>query len=173
MPSKLTSMPVSYTHLAGAVGNFIDRLANQYVVDFVYFSLIDFPIFNTADIYVTLSVIVLLILIFLDVYKRQGLGEVENYYREMEKALQVRLAYDKKDYIYFINILYQMGIDANIQIIPLSKDITFQTWEQVVQYGTSCLYERQAEMNSYGPEIENILKKYFLRKRDGSYHRCG
>ena len=35
------------------------------------------------------------------------------------------LAYDKKDYIYFINILYQMGIDANIQIIPLSKDITF------------------------------------------------
>lgn len=99
-----------------------------------------------------------------------GLGEVENYYREMEKALQVRLAYDKKDYIYFINILYQMGIDANIQIIPLSKDITFQTWEQVVQYGTSCLYERQAEMNSHGPEIENILKKYFLRKRDGSYH---
>ena len=50
--------------VAGAVGNFIDRLANQYVVDFVYFSLIDFPIFNTADIYVTLSVIVLLILIF-------------------------------------------------------------------------------------------------------------
>ena len=63
-----------------------------------------------------------------------------------------------------------MGIDANIQIIPLSKDITFQTWEQVVQYGTSCLYERQAEMNSHGPEIENILKKYFLRKRDVSYH---
>ena len=43
---------------------FIDRLAHRYVVDFIYFSIIDFPIFNVADIYVTLSVIALLILIF-------------------------------------------------------------------------------------------------------------
>ena len=49
--------------VAGAIGNFIDRIAHQYVVDFIYFSLIDFPIFNVADIYVTLSVIALLILI--------------------------------------------------------------------------------------------------------------
>jgi signal peptidase II len=50
--------------VSGAVGNFIDRLAHRYVVDFIYFSLIDFPIFNVADIYVTLSVIALLVLIF-------------------------------------------------------------------------------------------------------------
>ena len=40
---------------AGAVGNFIDRLQLFYVRDFLYFSLIDFPIFNVADIYVTVS----------------------------------------------------------------------------------------------------------------------
>ena len=50
--------------VAGAIGNFIDRLVNKYVIDFIYFSLIDFPIFNVADIYVTLSVIALFILIF-------------------------------------------------------------------------------------------------------------
>lgn len=49
--------------LAGAIGNFIDRLLLGYVVDFIYISLIDFPIFNTADIYVTLSGIVLFILV--------------------------------------------------------------------------------------------------------------
>lgn len=48
---------------AGALGNFIDRLANQYVVDFIYFEVINFPIFNVADIYVSLSVIVLVLLI--------------------------------------------------------------------------------------------------------------
>ena len=48
---------------SGAVGNFIDRVAHQYVVDFIYFSIIDFPVFNVADIYVTLSVIALLIMI--------------------------------------------------------------------------------------------------------------
>ena len=37
---------------AGAIGNMIDRLLNGYVIDFLYFSLIDFPIFNVADIYV-------------------------------------------------------------------------------------------------------------------------
>lgn len=39
--------------IAGAVGNLIDRLSHQYVIDFLYFKLIDFPIFNVADIYVT------------------------------------------------------------------------------------------------------------------------
>lgn len=47
---------------AGAIGNLIDRISQQFVVDFLYFKLIDFPIFNVADIYVTCSLILLLIL---------------------------------------------------------------------------------------------------------------
>ena len=41
----------------------IDRIRFGYVVDFLYFNLIDFPIFNVADIYVTCSVFVLAALI--------------------------------------------------------------------------------------------------------------
>ena len=37
---------------SGAVGNMIDRVQFNYVVDFFYFKLIDFPIFNVADIFV-------------------------------------------------------------------------------------------------------------------------
>jgi len=48
--------------IAGAIGNFIDRVIQQYVVDFLYFKLINFPIFNVADIYVTCAAIALLIL---------------------------------------------------------------------------------------------------------------
>lgn len=48
--------------IAGAIGNLIDRVVQQYVVDFLYFKLINFPIFNVADIYVTCSAILLLIL---------------------------------------------------------------------------------------------------------------
>jgi signal peptidase II len=48
--------------LAGAIGNFIDRIINHYVIDFFYFKLIDFPIFNVADIYVTVGTALLIIL---------------------------------------------------------------------------------------------------------------
>lgn len=47
---------------AGAIGNLIDRCIRQYVVDFIYFELINFPIFNVADMYVTVSAILLLLL---------------------------------------------------------------------------------------------------------------
>ena len=49
---------------AGAIGNLIDRLYHRYVVDFFYFKLINFPIFNVADIYVVVACALFLILTF-------------------------------------------------------------------------------------------------------------
>lgn len=48
---------------AGGLGNFIDRLVLGYVRDFLYFKLIDFPVFNVADSYVTVGIIILIVLI--------------------------------------------------------------------------------------------------------------
>jgi len=48
--------------MGGALGNFIDRLLHGYVVDFFYFSLINFPIFNMADIFLVVGVICLLVM---------------------------------------------------------------------------------------------------------------
>lgn len=48
---------------AGALGNCIDRFVNQYVIDFIYFKCIDFPIFNVADCYVTVSAVVIFLLV--------------------------------------------------------------------------------------------------------------
>lgn len=47
---------------AGAAGNFIDRIYQGFVIDFIYVSLIDFPVFNVADIYVVCGGIVFVIL---------------------------------------------------------------------------------------------------------------
>lgn len=58
---------------AGAIGNMIDRIRFNYVVDFIYFVLINFPIFNVADMYVTISTAVLVILL-LFVYKESDLS---------------------------------------------------------------------------------------------------
>lgn len=45
---------------AGALGNLIDRLVNHYVIDFIYFCLIDFPVFNIADCFVCISAVLIL-----------------------------------------------------------------------------------------------------------------
>ena len=57
---------------SGAVGNLIDRVRYDYVVDFLYFSLINFPVFNVADIYVTLAAISLAVLLIFG-YKESDL----------------------------------------------------------------------------------------------------
>lgn len=61
--------------IAGAIGNFIDRVSQGFVVDFLYFKLINFPVFNVADIYVTCSVFVLAFLL-LFYYKEEDLDRI-------------------------------------------------------------------------------------------------
>ncbi len=46
---------------AGGLGNMIDRLTTVYVVDFIRFDFIDFPVFNVADCCVTIGVVLLFI----------------------------------------------------------------------------------------------------------------
>ena len=69
--------------IAGDIGNMIDRITQDYVVDFISFVLIHFPIFNVADIYVTVSMILILICI-LFIYKEEDL----NFLSLKEKKLR-------------------------------------------------------------------------------------
>ncbi|EJL42451.1 lipoprotein signal peptidase [Brevibacillus agri] len=52
--------------LGGAIGNFIDRATTGQVVDFLDFTLINFPIFNVADMAITIGVGILLLDVFLE-----------------------------------------------------------------------------------------------------------
>lgn len=45
--------------LAGTIGNAIDRFTRHYVVDMFSFDFINFPIFNLADTYITIGVILI------------------------------------------------------------------------------------------------------------------
>lgn len=72
--------------IAGGIGNMIDRIRFDYVVDFISFILIDYPIFNVADCYIVCGTIVLFVL-FLFVYKEKDLEFLsfkQNRYREMK-----------------------------------------------------------------------------------------
>lgn len=73
---------------AGGIGNMIDRLVQNYVVDFIYFSLINFPIFNVADIYVSVSTVLIMIYLIFIIK--------EEDYKKLEAAIKSPLKKKKK-----------------------------------------------------------------------------
>lgn len=62
LPKKKEYIPVRISLmlvLTGAIGNMIDRVMRGYVVDFFEFTFFEWPVFNVADIYVVVGVILL------------------------------------------------------------------------------------------------------------------
>lgn len=58
--SPLYSVGIAFI-VGGAVGNIVDRIAFGYVRDFIEFTFFKFPVFNMADSFLTVGVVLLLI----------------------------------------------------------------------------------------------------------------
>lgn len=64
MPKKRATLSINIALamiIGGAIGNLIDRIRFQYVVDFFDFRLIGFAIFNVADVFVVTGCIVVIL----------------------------------------------------------------------------------------------------------------
>lgn len=57
--------------IGGGVGNLIDRVYRGYVIDFIYVKIIDFAIFNFADICVTCGTVVLLFILLWEMVQEE------------------------------------------------------------------------------------------------------
>jgi signal peptidase II len=57
--------------LGGAVGNILDRVRLGYVVDFIDFKTIGYPVFNVADSSITIGVVLLLLRILVHERRRE------------------------------------------------------------------------------------------------------
>jgi signal peptidase II len=72
--------------MAGAVGNLVDRLLLGHVVDFIYFEIINFPLFNFADSCLTVSS-VLLFLLAIFYYKDEDFAFLDQIFKR-KKAVK-------------------------------------------------------------------------------------
>lgn len=72
--------------LAGAAGNAIDRAVSGYVVDMLEFEFISFPVFNLADIYITLGAIVFCIFLLTE---KPGKSEAKQEKQPRRKKIEI------------------------------------------------------------------------------------
>ena len=85
---------------AGAVGNLIDRIAFNYVRDFIAFDFVDFPVFNIADSCVTIGVIILAVgLIFVKSGREflKAMDEEDNKKSEERRARRTESSKSAQD----------------------------------------------------------------------------
>lgn len=69
--------------LAGGAGNLIDRIVRGYVIDFIDVNILNFPVFNVADISITLGVIMIMIILVGSLFEKED--SLKDYEKEMQE----------------------------------------------------------------------------------------
>jgi signal peptidase II len=66
--------------LAGAIGNLVDRLVYGYVIDFlhVYYQQWDFPVFNIADVAISMGAALLLLDAFYEQKEAKAVNDAKD-----------------------------------------------------------------------------------------------
>ncbi len=99
--------------LGGGVGNMIDRIRLEYVVDFLHTEFIDFPTFNIADCFITVGAILLAVyVIFYD-------SKVEKRLAEEKAANEALVGVEANE----------VDVDVN-EIQPESEELTQENTEE-------------------------------------------
>ena len=93
-------------------------------------------------------------------------GPEQEYFRELEKVMGLKIKYHRLDYIYLINVLYQLGIDCNVKIVPLENDYVFEDFEAACRNVSSRIMTQDYDWK----EMETIVGKYIMKNEKGQYH---
>lgn len=89
LPKTQEYKPVRFAMVlvfSGAIGNIIDRMRLGYVVDFFEFTFFDWPVFNMADVYVVVGVILMaFLIIFVIKEEEKEVVEIKEEHLEEQK----------------------------------------------------------------------------------------
>ena len=84
--------------------------------------------------------------------------------RELEEA-GGKVSWEWKDYIYFVGVLYQMGIDANVRVLPFEKELIYPDVDALVR--GECA---RCAPGSMAPDTaREILCRHFVQSADGHW----
>lgn len=98
--------------LAGAIGNLIDRIIHGYVVDMIELEFMKFPVFNVADIFVTVGGILFCVAILLG----DSSADEEDMEAEAEKAARLAAAKRSKGRVANIDDISRISAGGGVTV---------------------------------------------------------
>jgi len=91
-------------------------------------------------------------------------GTTPAWVREFADA-GARVNREWKDYIYFVGVLYQMGIRANVAVLPFTRDLRYPDEDALLRGECAC-----CDPASIGRDRAlEILRRHFVRDADGAW----
>lgn len=148
--------------VAGALGNGIDRVIHGYVVDMFELEFISFPVFNIADIFITVCGILFCIYILLS---GSGKEEKDEEAEKAEKAKAARLTAAKRSRGNVANIDDISRISGGGKVVAKSEDKPATAVEEPVR-------TRARKPAAEGPRktVEQQREEYARRQRQTYEH---
>jgi len=140
--------------LGGTVGNLVDRIFNDgKVVDMFRTLFVNFPIFNIADMFITLGFITFLIhFIMLTVKEESGEKAAEEYADDEYYDEYDEQEYDEQEYDEFDEIDSAVAAQTEQELYPDTHYPPQSHYQEPPQYEEPAQY---SESNSYDQETQN------------------
>ncbi|MCI3927094.1 class I SAM-dependent methyltransferase [Paenibacillus sp. TRM 82003] len=96
-------------------------------------------------------------------------GPEAPHLRDIARELGYRVKFTRRDYIHLMNVLYQLGIDANCRIVPLERTYTYDSEEQLFEDQLKKIMEPSFDRDA----AKRIVSRYVqpIDGRPGFTHR--
>lgn len=94
-------------------------------------------------------------------------GPIQPHYEVLHEKYGYDIKYPRRDYIEFLNLLYEMDIYAECTIIPLERTYEYETYDQLVTTQSKKIlstdFNRSHVEDSLAPFIEEKNGRYYYR----------
>ncbi|GLC89249.1 class I SAM-dependent methyltransferase [Lysinibacillus piscis] len=92
-------------------------------------------------------------------------GPIQPHYEVLYEQYGYAIKFPRRDYIEFLNLLYEMDIYAECKIIPLERVYEYETYDQLVTVQSKKILQADFERS----HVEQALAP-FIEERDGRYY---
>ncbi|UOQ44308.1 methyltransferase [Halobacillus salinarum] len=92
-------------------------------------------------------------------------GPLQPHYLDLENQYGYNIKHPRRDYIHLLNLLYELGIRADCELVPLKREYTFDSYPELIKKCSSKLLHQ----NFQEADISKCIDPYISFK-EGKYH---